>query len=67
MREEDAIRAAQDFGVAEGDTVVVQSDGQVTHEHFHAGETSGEKHVDAWAVKNEGGTYIAEKIHSDDD
>jgi hypothetical protein len=65
MRESDAIRAAEDFGVDDGDTVIVQSDGQITHDHYHSGQTSGDTHVDACAVTNNGGVYSAEKIHSD--
>jgi hypothetical protein len=67
MLEADAIRAAEDFGVSDGDTITVQSDGQVTHGHYHSGQTSGDEHVDAWEVTNSGGTYSANKVHSDDD
>jgi hypothetical protein len=66
MTEGDAIRAAEDFGVADGQAVSVQSDGQVTLGHYHSGQTSGDTHVDAWKVTNNGGSYSATKLHSDD-
>lgn len=61
MTQEDAIRAAQQTGVADGDCVIVQSDGQILHPHT---SPSGINHVDAWRVCNYGGSYTAEKIHS---
>jgi hypothetical protein len=63
---DNAIRAAKQVGVAPGDHIFVQTDGQITHTHFHKGQTSGEEHVDGWRVENNGGTYTATKIHSDD-
>jgi hypothetical protein len=66
MTEGDAIRAAEDFGVADGQNIYVQSDGQVTHDHYHPGETEGDTHTDAWEITNNGGTYTARKVHSDD-
>ncbi len=36
--------------------------------HYHHGQTSGEKHVDAYhAVRNNDGTISIDKYHSDDD
>jgi hypothetical protein len=59
---DDAVRAAQQIGIAEGDCIIVQSDGQILHPHTSA---SGASHVDGWRVCNQGGTYVAvEKVHS---
>jgi hypothetical protein len=58
MTEEDAIRAAQQAGVAPGDYITLQSDGQTMNPH------GPDQHVDAWRVENVNGTYIATKIHS---
>lgn len=62
MTEGDAIRAAEAFGVADGETVTVQSDGQVTHPHYSEGV--GREHVDGWEVTNNSGNYTAEKMHA---
>lgn len=62
MTEGDAIRAAEAFGIPDGETVTVQSDGQVTHPHYSEGV--GAVHVDGWEVTNNDGTYIARKIHA---
>jgi hypothetical protein len=66
VNEQQAIEAARQIGVAPGDHITLQSDGQIVSDHYHRGQTSGEKHVDGWLVENKSGTYIATKIHSDD-
>ncbi len=58
MNEQQAIEAAKQAGVAPGDYITLQSDGQTTHPH------GDPEHVDAWKVTNNNGTYVAEKIHS---
>ena len=45
------------FGVADGETVTVQSDGQVTHPHYSEGGRGAERHVDGWEVTNNSGNY----------
>jgi hypothetical protein len=66
MNEQQAIEAAKQIGVAPGDHITLQSDGQISNDHYHRGQKTGEKHVDAWLVENKGGNYKATKIHSDD-
>jgi hypothetical protein len=66
VNEQQAIQAAQQVGVAPGDHIFLQSEGQITHPHPHHGQTSGPDHVDGWYVQNNAGTYQAQKIHSDD-
>jgi hypothetical protein len=63
MNSDQAIEAAKQIGLADGETITLQSDGQIMNPHFHSGQTSGETHVDAWIVTNRGGTYTAEKLH----
>ena len=58
MNEQQAIEAAKRAGVAPGDYITLQSDGQIMNPH------GPDKHVDAWKVKNVNGTYVATKIHS---
>jgi hypothetical protein len=58
MNEQQAIEAAQQAGVPPGSYITLQSDGQTMNPH------GPDQHVDAWKVANVGGTYIAEKIHS---
>lgn len=65
MNEQDAIYAAQQIGVAPGDHITMQSDGQ-TVPHQHSRHDTGPAHVDAWYVENNNGIYSAQKIHSDD-
>lgn len=65
MNERQALEAAEQIGIVEGDHIFLQSEGQIEHPHLHAGQTSGETHVDGWRVENRGGRIIAEKIHSD--
>jgi hypothetical protein len=66
MNRESAIEAARQIGVAPGDHIFLQSDGQITHPHQHGRNDNGPEHVDGWRVENNGGTYEAMKIHSDD-
>ncbi len=66
MNKETAIEAAKQIGLANGETVVVQSDGQIEHPHYHPGQTSGDKHTDGWVVTNDNGYYRARKVHDDD-
>ncbi len=58
MDEYDAKRYAEQIGVASGDHIFLQSDGQIMNPH------PPNNHVDGWKVSNIGGTYVAEKIHS---
>lgn len=64
MNRQDAIRAAQQVGVAPGDYITLQGEHMINHPHLHAGQTSGQPHVDAWHVQNNGGQYQATKFHS---
>lgn len=49
-----------------GTQASAQVGSQIDHEHYHAGQNSGEKHVDAYVgTKTDEGVKI-EKIHSDD-
>ncbi|MDX8029369.1 hypothetical protein SK803_04065 [Lentzea sp. BCCO 10_0856] len=66
MREEDAIRAAQQIGLAPGEHVTMQTEGQINNPHGHHRDDTGPQHVDGWYVENNGGNYSARKIHSDD-
>jgi hypothetical protein len=66
VNERQALEAAEQIGIAEGDHIFLQSEGQIENPHLHAGQTSGEAHVDGWRVENRGGLLVAEKIHSDD-
>lgn len=45
-------------GVAPGDYITLQSDGQTMNPH------GPDEHVDAWKVENINGTYVATKIYS---
>ena len=61
MNREQATEAAQGFGVDPGDTVTVQSDGQIQHPH----DSDSGMHTDGWAVThNVDGTWGAEKLHA---
>lgn len=64
MNREDAIRAAQQAGVAPGDYITLQGEQMINHPHLHPGQTTGEQHVDAWHVQNADGQYRATKFHS---
>lgn len=66
MTRDQAIQAAQQMGLSDGASISFQSDGQIMHPHRHAGQSSGPKHVDYWKVTNRSGTYVAERLHSDD-
>ncbi len=66
MNESQAIDAALQIGVPLGDHILLQSNGQIIHPHFHSGQTSGLTHVDGWYVENRNGVLYARKIHSDD-
>jgi hypothetical protein len=66
MTRDEAIQAAQQMGLNNGESISFQSDGQIMHPHHHAGQTSGPRHVDYWKVTNKNGTYVAERRHSDD-
>jgi hypothetical protein len=66
VNNEQAIEAARQAGVAPGDHIFLQSEGQIDHPHFHSGQGTGERHVDGWRVENNGGIFSAQKIHSDD-
>lgn len=65
VNKDQAIQAAQQAGVAPGDYITLQNIGQIEHDHFHAGQSSGTKHVDGWKVANNEGNLQATKIHSD--
>jgi hypothetical protein len=58
MNEQQAIDAAKQVGVAVGDHIFVQTDGQITHPH------GPNQHVDGWRVENINGSYVATKVHS---
>ena len=64
VNKQQAIDAAQQLGVAPGDYITLQSEGQINNPHLHAGQTAGEQHVDAWKVANNNGSYEATKFHS---
>jgi hypothetical protein len=64
MNERQALEAAQQAGVAQGQHIFLQSEGQINHPHLHSGQTSGMPHVDGWRVENQGGQLHAQKIHS---
>jgi len=66
MNENQAIEAAQQIGVAPGDHITLQNEGQINKPHQHSRTDTGPEHVDGWYVENNGGTYSARKIHSDD-
>lgn len=57
MNRQDAIRAAQQVGVAPGDYITLQDQQMINHPHLHPGQTSGQPHVDAWHAQNNGGQY----------
>ena len=57
MRESDAISAAQDLGLSDGEQVSVQSQGQADNPH------GSDDHVDGWSVTRSGDSYSADKIH----
>ncbi len=65
MNRKQAIEAARRIGVAPGDHITLQSEGQILNPHFHSGQHSGAKHVDGWLVENEDGVLRATKLHSD--
>jgi len=65
MTRDEAIQAAQQMGLNNGESITFQGDGMIMHPHHHAGQTSGSTHVDAWEVTNNNGTYVANKVHSD--
>ena len=65
MNEQRAIEAAKQIGVAPGDYITLQSEGQINNPHLHSGQISGEPHVDGWKVQNSDGTLHATKMWSD--
>jgi hypothetical protein len=65
MDKDNTIRAAKQIGLKPGETVVIQTEGQINNPHHHSGQTSGETHVDGWEVTNTGSGLTAEKHHSD--
>lgn len=68
--ERDAIRGTLESALenaSPGDQAIAQSAGQIDTPHYHAGQTSGEKHTDAYVgTKQSDGSVKVEKIHSDD-
>ncbi|QGN48622.1 hypothetical protein GKC29_18505 [Micromonospora sp. WMMC415] len=66
MNKDQAIEAARQIGVAPGDHITLQNEGQISNPHQHSRTDTGPAHVDAWYVENIGGQYHASKIHSDD-
>jgi hypothetical protein len=64
MNEQQALEAARQIGVAPGQHIYLQSEGQINHPHLHKGQTSGQPHVDGWRVENVGGQLRAEKGYS---
>ncbi len=64
LNREQAVDAAKQIGVAPGDFITLQSEGQINNPHLHPGQVGSEPHVDAWKVTNHGGRYEAEKFHS---
>jgi hypothetical protein len=65
MKQQQALEAARQIGVAPGDDLTPQGEGMISHPHLHSGQPSGPTHVDAWHVQNIGGNLQATKIHSD--
>jgi hypothetical protein len=65
MNRQQAVEAAQQIGVAPGDHITLQNTGMINNPHLHSGQLSGQQHVDAWHVANNGGNLAATKIHSD--
>lgn len=50
-----------------GEQATAQAGPSIDHPHHHAGQTSGEKHVDGYVgTKMPDGSVKVEKIHSDD-
>jgi hypothetical protein len=64
MNRQQAVEAAQQIGVAPGEHVYLQSEGQINHPHLHHGQVGGQPHVDGWRVENVGGNLIPQKGHS---
>lgn len=58
MNKSQAFQAAQQAGVAPGDHIFLQSEGQINHPH------GPDQHVDGWRVENVGGNLQAQKLHS---
>ncbi|MGE5281073.1 MAG: hypothetical protein ACM3N0_01895 [Chloroflexota bacterium] len=63
MNERQALEAARQAGVAPGDYITLQSEGQINNPHLHGGGI-GPEHVDAWEVRNQGGELHARKFHN---
>lgn len=63
MNHQDVIRAAQQAGVNNGETITLQFASEINHPHLHAGQTSGQPHVDGYAVTNNNGNYHVQKFH----
>jgi hypothetical protein len=63
VNEQQALEAARQAGVAPGDYITLQSEGQINHPHLHSGGV-GPEHVDAWKVANQAGVLQAQKFHT---
>ena len=66
--EEDSIISfARTLGMMNGDIYFIQTEGQISHPHFHRGDPGlAWVHTDGYAVRNDGFNYSIAKIHSDD-
>jgi hypothetical protein len=64
MRHGDVIKAAQQIGVAPGETVTIQSAQEINNPHWHHDQSHLEpQHVDAYAVTNNAGNLSVQKFH----
>ena len=64
FKNKDVRGIAAQIAPEDGDEVWLQGIDQ--REHYHAGQTTGEKHVDAYHAWNDNGAIHIEKYHSDD-
>lgn len=62
MNERQALEAAKQIGVPEGESITMQNE-KMFKPHLHKGGKPP-LHVDAWAVHNDSGVLSAEKFHT---